>query len=176
MKGLEQLKKKILLVDGYNMIAFWQETRQLFKKNQLDEARNILLGKLNNYAHFENLDIICVFDAQYVPGVRQRYDQYKIQVIFTAEDETADAYIERTAAELNTPRHLVEVATSDLNEQWTVFSQGALRVSARELEQRVNTVKSDLDKMSQHIDLTTPKLRPWNDGQLDKLKQLLDDV
>lgn len=30
MKGLEQLKKKILLVDGYNMIAFWQETRQLF--------------------------------------------------------------------------------------------------------------------------------------------------
>ncbi len=63
-----------------------------------------------------------------------------------------------------------------MNEQWTVFSQGALRVSARELEQRVNTVKSDLDKMSQHIDLTTPKLRPWNDGQLDKLKQLLDDM
>ena len=30
--------------------------------------------------------------------------------------------------------------------------------------------------MSQHIDLTTPKLRPWNDGQLDKLKQLLDDM
>lgn len=105
------------------MIAFWQETRQLFKKNQLDEARNILLRKLNNYAHFENLDIICVFDAQYVPGVRQRYDQYKIQVIFTEEDETADSYIERTAAELNTPRNLVEVATSDLNEQWTVFSQ-----------------------------------------------------
>lgn len=108
--------------------------------------------------------------------MRQRYDQYKIQVIFTEEDETADSYIERTAAELNTPRHLVEVATSDLNEQWTVFSQGALRVSARELEQRVNTVKSDLDKMSKHIDLTTPKLSPWNDGQMDKLKKLLDDI
>ena len=102
------------------MIAFWQETRQLFKKNRLDEARNLLLRKLNNYAHFESIDIICVFDAQYVPGVRQRYEQYKIQVIFTEEDETADSYIERTAAELNTPRHLVEVATSDLNEQWTV--------------------------------------------------------
>ncbi|MBS6098478.1 MAG: NYN domain-containing protein, partial [Streptococcus vestibularis] len=25
------MKKRILLVDGYNMIAFWQETRQLFK-------------------------------------------------------------------------------------------------------------------------------------------------
>ena len=26
------------------------------------------------------------------------------------------------------------------------------------------------------IDLTTPKLSPWNDGQMDKLKKLLDDI
>lgn len=110
------MKKRILLVDGYNMIAFWQSTRQLFKTNQLDQARNILLTKLNHYAHFENINIICVFDAQYVPGLRQRYDQYKISVVFTEEEETADAYIERMAAELNTAIHLVEVATSDLNE------------------------------------------------------------
>lgn len=170
------MKKKILLVDGYNMLAFWQETRQLFKKSQLDEARNILLGKLHNYANFENMEIICVFDAQYVPGSRQRYDQYRLQVIFTEEEETADAYIERTAAQLNTSLNLVEVATSDLNEQWTIFSQGALRVSARELEQRVASVKSDLDKMSKAIDLTTPKLRPWDDSQLNKLQALLDSM
>lgn len=169
-------KHNILLVDGYNMIAFWQETRQLFKTNRLDEARELLLRKLNYYAHFEHLDIVVVFDAQYVPGVRQRYDQYKISVVFTKEDETADSYIERTAAELNqSALNLVSVATSDLNEQWTVFSQGALRVSARELEQRVNTVKSDLDKMSSQIDLATPKLRPWNDDQLGKLQNLLKD-
>ena len=69
------MKKRILLVDGYNMIAFWQETRQLFKTNQLDEARETLLRKLNHYANFEHIDIICVFDAQFVPGSRQRYDQ-----------------------------------------------------------------------------------------------------
>ncbi|MGT2833108.1 NYN domain-containing protein [Streptococcus halotolerans] len=170
------VKKRILLVDGYNMIAFWQETRQLFKTNQLDDARNVLLRKLNNYAHFEHLDIVCVFDAQFVPGTRQRYDQYRVQVIFTEEDETADSYIERLAAELNNPIHLVEVATSDLNEQWTIFSQGALRVSARELEERVNTVKSDLDKMSQSIDLKKPRLRPWDDHQLSKLKGLLNEL
>ncbi|MBF7094982.1 NYN domain-containing protein [Streptococcus sp. HF-1907] len=170
-------KHNILLVDGYNMIAFWQETRQLFKTNRLDEARELLLRKLNHYAHFEHLDIVVVFDAQYVPGVRQRYDQYKISVVFTEEDETADSYIERTAAELNqSALNLVSVATSDLNEQWTVFSQGALRVSARELEQRVNTVKSDLDRMSSQIDLATPKLRPWNDDQLGKLQNLLKDL
>ena len=178
MNGTPPMKKhSILLVDGYNMIAFWKDTRQLFKSNRLEEAREVLLRKLNHYAHFEHIDIICVFDAQYVPGVRQRYDQYKISVIFTEEDETADSYIERAAAELNqSVLNLVSVATSDLNEQWTIFSQGALRVSARELEQRVATVKSDLDKMSSQIDLSTPKLRPWNDEQLGKLKDFLDGM
>ena len=113
---------------------------------------------------------------QFVPGSRQRYDQYRISVIFTEEDETADSYIERAAAEMNTVQNLVEVATSDLNEQWAIFSQGALRVSARELEERVNTVKSDLDKMSAHIDLKTPKLRPWDDAQLGKLQDLLNEI
>ena len=89
------MKRKIMLVDGYNMIAFWQETKQLFKTNQLDQARTILLNKLNNYAHFEKIEIVCVFDAQFVPGVRQRYDQYMISVVFTEEDETADSYIDR---------------------------------------------------------------------------------
>lgn len=134
------------------------------------------MRKLNNYANFEHQDIICVFDAQFVPGSRQRYDQYRVEVIFTEEDETADSYIERLAAELNNPINLVEVATSDLNEQWTVFSQGALRVPARELEERVNTVKSDLDKMSQNIDMKTPKLRPWDEQQLSQLQHLLDEL
>ncbi|KGE57670.1 yacP-like NYN domain protein [Streptococcus pyogenes SS1447] len=158
------------------MIAFWQSTRQLFKTNQLDQARNTLLTKLNHYAHFENINIICVFDAQYVPGLRQRYDQYYISVVFTEEDETADSYIERMAAELNTAIHMVEVATSDLNEQWTIFSQGALRVTARELEQRVHTVKADLDKMSRDIDLKTPKLRPFDQGQLSQLKDFMSQL
>ncbi|QCK25911.1 putative cytoplasmic protein [Streptococcus pyogenes] len=170
------MKKRILLVDGYNMIAFWQSTRQFFKINQLDQARNTLLTKLNHYAHFENINIICVFDAQYVPGLRQRYDQYYISVVFTEEDETADSYIERMAAELNTAIHMVEVATSDLNEQWTIFSQGALRVTARELEQRVHTVKADLDKMSRDIDLKTPKLRPFDQGQLSQLKDFMSQL
>lgn len=170
------MKQKMMLVDGYNMIAFWQETKQAFKANQLDEARNLLLQKLNNYANFEGIDITCVFDAQYVPGSRQRYDQYKVEVVFTEENETADDYIERMAAELNTSLHLVEVATSDLNEQWTIFAQGCLRLSARELEQRVNTVKSDLKQMTNHIDLHTPRLSAIKDDQMEKLRALMSEI
>ena len=45
--------------------------------------------------------------AQYMPGVRQTYEEFNVQVVFTGEDETADDYIERLAAELNTPLHQV---------------------------------------------------------------------
>ena len=47
----------------------------------------------------------------FVPGSRQRYDQYRVSVIFTEADETADSYIERSVAEMNTVQNLVEVAT-----------------------------------------------------------------
>ena len=84
------MKEKILIVDGYNMIAFWQSTKQSFRQGRLDEARSILLDKLSNYASFEQIQVICVFDAQHVPGLRQRYDAYNVSVIFTQEEETAD--------------------------------------------------------------------------------------
>ena len=168
------MKRKILLVDGYNMIAFWQETRQLFQKSELDAARNILLQKLSHYASFEGIEVICVFDAQYMPGVRQTYEEFNVQVVFTGEDETADDYIERLAAELNTPHHQVSVATSDLNEQWTVFAQGALRVSARELEKRVAVTKSDLNQMSQQLQMGKPPLRPMDNPTLRDLQKMME--
>lgn len=85
------MSEKLLIVDGYNMIAFWESTKQAFRKGDLDDARTILLNHLSNYASFEQLEIICVFDAHHVPGLRQRYDDFQVTVIFTAEDETADS-------------------------------------------------------------------------------------
>lgn len=169
------MKRKILLVDGYNMIAFWEETRQYFKKGELDVARNILLNRLSNYASFERLDVTVVFDAEFVPGVRLRYDHYNLTVVFTAEGETADDYIEHLAAELNEGKWIVSVATSDLNEQWTVFAQGALRVPARELEDRIKKTRKTLGQMSETIQLYNPRLRPWREEQLASLQSLLDN-
>ena len=160
------MKRKILLVDGYNMIAFWQETRQLFQKSELDAARNILLQKLSHYASFEGIEVICVFDAQYMPGVRQTYEEFNVQVVFTGEDETADDYIERLAAELNTPLHQVSVATSDLNEQWTVFAQGALRVAV---------VKGNLNQAQRVVNDQKPPMRPLDHEVLRQLQEMMGD-
>ena len=97
-------------------------------------------------------------------------------MIFTEEDETADSYIERLAAQLNTGRNQVSVATSDLNEQWTIFAQGALRVSARELEKRTAVVKKDLDKFVDQVDIQTPRLTPWSEQNMQTLQELLGEV
>ena len=168
------MKAKILLVDGYNMIAFWSETRPYFKKGDLDVARNILLNRLSNYASFEKLDVTVVFDATFVPGVRLRYDHYNVTVVFTEEGETADDYIEQLAAQLNEGKWTVSVATSDLNEQWTVFSQGALRIPAREMEERIAKTRRQVSQMSDNIQIYNPKLRPWREEQLALLQNLLD--
>lgn len=170
------MKQKKLLVDGYNMIAFWAETRQHFKKGELDVARNILLNRLSNYASFEKLDVTVVFDAEFVPGVRLRYDHYNLTVVFTEEGETADDYIEHLAAELNEGRWTVSVATSDLNEQWTVFAQGALRVPARELEERVSKTRNHLKQLGEQIQLYNPRLRPWREEQLQALTDFMKSL
>ena len=66
-------EKQLLIVDGYNMIGAWPELVQLKKQERLEDARELLLSRLSNYAKYEGLEIIVVFDAQLVPGIQQTY-------------------------------------------------------------------------------------------------------
>ena len=59
-------EKQLLIVDGYNMIGAWPELVQLKKQERLEDARELLLSRLSNYAKYEGLEIIVVFDAQLV--------------------------------------------------------------------------------------------------------------
>lgn len=171
------MKKQLLLVDGYNMIGAWPELVQLKKQDLLEDAREALLNRLSNYAKYEDLQIIVVFDAQLVPGIQQNYQKYQLEVVFTKEDETADSYIERVAGELNTITTQVTVATSDLAEQWTVFSQGALRKSARELYNEVKKSEQYIQKDTKDLKFTNFRRNsPWNEDQLSKLSKKLEEM
>ena len=169
------MKKQLLIVDGYNMIGAWQETHQLFQNNDLEQARDLFLKKLSDYAGFEGLEIICVFDAQFVPGVTSKFHVHNVLVIFTKEDETADSYIEKLAGKCNNVLTTVYVATSDLAEQWVIFSQGAMRIPARELEERVNLRKQDLTRHANSMTTQKPRTS-WADAQLDELKELMFEI
>ncbi|WP_335872144.1 NYN domain-containing protein [Bacillus sp. 2205SS5-2] len=124
--------KNILIVDGYNIIGAWPELRVLRDKD-LAAARDRLIEQMAEYQGYTGYEIIVVFDAHYVKGAARKYKNYKVDVIFSKENETADERIEKLASELNNIKTQIHVATSDFTEQWVIFGQGALRKSAREL-------------------------------------------
>lgn len=171
------MKKQLLIVDGYNMIGAWPELVQLKKQERLEDARELLLSRLSNYAKYEGLEIIVVFDAQLVPGIQQTYKKYLLTVVFTKEDETADSYIERLAGEKNDRLTQVTVATSDLAEQWVVFSQGALRTSANELYKAVQKTEKTIAIHATDIHFQQFRRNsPWNVEQLSKLSEKLEEL
>ncbi len=169
------MKESLLIVDGYNMIGAWPELDKLKQQNRLEEARELLLSKLSNYAKFEGAEILVVFDAQFVPGIQQNYQKYTLNVVFTKENETADSYIERVSGERNNRLTQVTVATSDMAEQWVVFSQGALRTSANELYKIIKKAEKNIrQSMEDYKFQQFRRNSPWNSQQLEKLEKKLN--
>lgn len=138
------MKRNILYVDGYNMIGAWPTLKQLKQRDEIADARDELLHELSNYAKFAGIEIIVVFDAQLVPGITQRFEQFELEIIFTKEGETADEYIEKVVGEENFLVSNVKVATSDLAEQWMIFQRGATRKSAHELWKDIKQTKKKI--------------------------------
>ncbi|WP_067842535.1 NYN domain-containing protein [Amphibacillus sediminis] len=135
----------VLLVDGYNIIGDWDELKQL-RDIDLAQARQQLIEKMAEYQAYRGYRIIVVFDAYEVKGLATKEQHYNIEVIYTKEKETADQCIERLVKKLKNVRTKVYVATSDYNEQRTVFQQGAYRKSARELAIEVNQIQEEITK------------------------------
>ncbi|MGI8317243.1 NYN domain-containing protein [Halobacillus mangrovi] len=135
----------VLIVDGYNMIGAWPELKRL-KEKDLGQARDLLIEMLAEYQSYTGDRIIVVFDAYHVRGLEKKHKNYKVDVIFTKENETADERIEKLAGELNDVRTQVYVATSDYAEQRTIFGQGAFRKSARELYIEIKNIENQIKK------------------------------
>ncbi|WP_374719338.1 NYN domain-containing protein [Parageobacillus toebii] len=146
----------ILIVDGYNMIGAWPELRKLKEEDDLAAARDLLISKMAEYQGFTGDQVIIVFDAHLIQGNEKKYKDHQVEVIFTKENETADERIERLAKSLINVQTKVYVATSDYTEQWTIFSQGALRKSARELLVEMESIEKAISKKLQNIQEKTP--------------------
>ena len=139
-------REEYLLVDGYNIIFAWDALKELAQAN-LDGARGRLMDILSNYQGYRKTHLILVFDAYKVkgnPGSTVRY--HNIDVVYTKEAETADQYIEKVTHEIGRKYH-VRVATSDGLEQLIIMGAGAVRVSARELQEEVMEAGEELRQM-----------------------------
>ncbi len=126
-------KPEILIVDGYNMLYSWEELNLLAKEN-LDAARDRLIDMMSSYQGYRGCALILVFDAYKVrENTGSVYNNGSIYIVYTKHAQTADSYIEKATHELK-EKYKVTVATSDGMEQRIILGEGALRMSARELE------------------------------------------
>lgn len=136
--------RNILLVDGYNIIGAWEELQSL-KDIEMAQARDKLIEYMADYQAYSGYRVIIVFDAYYVRGIQNKLKDYKVEIIYTKEKETADECIERLSKSLKNVKNQVYVATSDYAEQRTIFGRGALRKSARELLVELRDIERQID-------------------------------
>lgn len=139
------MREEFLIVDGYNIIGAWPELQSL-KRQSLEEARDLLLSQLAEYQAFSGKKVIVVFDAHQVPGRGRKMKEYRIEIYFTKENETADERIEKLVKKLKARHRQIYVATSDLTEQHVIFGSGALRISARELFIDVQNMEHQIEE------------------------------
>ena len=143
--SIKPLKQKYIIVDGYNIIFSWSDLAEL-ARGDIDAARRKLCDELSSFAGFTKCRLVVVFDGwkqKGNPGERLKF--HNIQVVYTTEGETADAYIESLAAEIGN-NYAVRVASSDSLVQISSFRSGVLRMSARELMEEVEAARKDMGR------------------------------
>lgn len=136
-------KDDVLIVDGYNILFAWEDLKKIALEN-MDAARAALIHLLCNYQGMRCCRVIVVFDAYRVKGGSGKAEREAgVEIVYTKEGETADAYIERLSYELGRT-HRVKVATGDGLEQLVVLGHGAQRLTARELRWEVEQVHAHI--------------------------------
>ncbi|MBQ3192993.1 MAG: TetM/TetW/TetO/TetS family tetracycline resistance ribosomal protection protein [Oscillospiraceae bacterium] len=140
-------KQKYIIVDGYNVIFAWEELAEQ-ARSDLDAARRQLCDALSSFAGYTKCRLVVVFDGYKQKGNPGEKSQFhNIQVVFTKEGETADAYIEALADQIGN-NYAVRVASSDALVQISSLRSGVLRMSARELRAEVEAARKE---MGQHF-------------------------
>ena len=138
-------KERYIIVDGYNMVFAWAETKKLAKED-LDAARRLLCDRLSSFAGYTKIKLVVVFDGYKREGnPGEKTQQGNIQVVYTPQGQTADRYIEELADEIGSS-YAVRVASSDNLVQLSSFRSGVLRMSARELEEAVEKARKEMKK------------------------------
>ena len=147
--SIRPLKQQYLIVDGYNIIFAWDDLAAM-AKDDLEAARRHLRDRLSSFAGYRKWRVVLVFDGWKVKGNLGEKSQYhNIQVVYTRENETGDAYIEALVHEIGS-NYNVRVATSDGLVQLSSIRSGVLRMSARELRAELEEASRE---MRQHFQI-----------------------
>lgn len=142
-KKLKPRGEDYLIIDGYNFIFATEEFRKLANLD-ISLARDTLIRIMCDYSSFKRCKVIIVFDAYKRKGNEGSTEQCgAVTVVYTKESQTADAYIEKITHDI-AKEHIVRVVTADLQEQFIVLGNGALRVSTSEFINEIHITEKEI--------------------------------
>ncbi|MBE6601152.1 MAG: GTP-binding protein [Ruminococcaceae bacterium] len=135
--------RHMVIIDGYNLIYAWDFLRETAEFS-LEKAREVLMDLLSNYVAFTKIELLLVFDAYRVKdGVGSDFLHDGYRVVFTREDQTADAYMEQRMHELG-PDYNIRVVTGDRLVQFSAVHSGILRMTAKEFLDELTSVSNQI--------------------------------
>jgi len=136
-------QKKMMILDGYNVIFAWDRLKKIAAVN-LEEARKNLIDMLENYTAYTKTETVIVFDAYRVKdGKGSDYEKDGLRVVFTKQDQTADTFIEILMSKLG-PNYAIRVVTADRLVQNSAVLAGILRMTPKEFEDEITAVGNEI--------------------------------
>jgi predicted RNA-binding protein with PIN domain len=132
---------RVLIVDCHSVIFAWPEMRKLHQRRMI-LAREAMAKLLTEYQDASGVHVVAVFDGKGAHASDES-EPGGIQIFYSGADQTADDIIERLVAKYGRA-HDITVATSDLLEQQTVSTFGAMCVSPQGLKTLLADARADL--------------------------------
>ena len=124
-------QESMIIVDGYNLIYAWDYLKEIADFS-LEKSRETLMDILSDYVAYTKEKLVLVFDAYLVSdGVGSDFMNDGYRVVYTKENQTADAFIERMMHELG-PNYKIRVVTGDRLVQFAAVHSGISRMTTQE--------------------------------------------
>lgn len=139
-----QIKQEsMIIVDGYNLIYAWDLLKEVADFS-LEKAREELMDILANYVAYTKENLVLVFDAYLVKeGMGSDFTSNGYRVVFTKENQTADAFIERMMHDLG-PNYKIRVVTGDKLVQFAAVHSGISRMTTKEFADELIAVGNEI--------------------------------
>lgn len=135
--------KRLLIVDGYNVIFADEELKSLSEAN-IAASKDKLIHLLSNYSATTDIPVMLVFDGYRLKNNRGQTENIdNITVIHTKEGETADAFIEKFTNSGRKCYNITVVSSDGLIQQIT-RGQDCNIMSSRELINDINEKAKEL--------------------------------
>ena len=142
--------RRLVILDGYNLIFAWEPLAEVAAFS-LEKAREELMDLLSGYVAFTKTELLLVFDAYRVKdGTGSDFTHDGFRVVYTKQNQTADAYIEKVIHDLG-PDYSIRVVTGDYLLQVSAILSGVSRMTTREFITEITAVGNEITDFIQKL-------------------------